>query len=380
MPLINTRGAASIKGFGFAGFSPTVPGMPTSVSATATSCSAISVSFTAPACNGGLSIDYYQAVCTASGTHSATGTSPISVTGLSGGTSYTFKVRAHNGVGYGCYSSSTGTATTNAAASSLSYTSPGSYCFVTPAGVTSVSAVTVGGGEGGGHGSFVGSCCCAHPDGGFSGTGAMLRYVNNISVTPTVSYSVYVAGGGTPNNWGGSSYFKNSSTVLAQGGKCNAYLPSYPGVGSGGNGGNICHICASGLGGGGGGGAGGYTGNGGAGYQGAGTGAAGSGGGGGGGGKTATSTGGGGGGVGLFGQGSNGSGGVVGGGGSGGSSGANSGTTKGGNGGGYGGGGGGGWGCNGGCGAAGGYGGAGAVRVIWPGSSRSFPSSSVGSP
>ena len=99
MPLINTRGAASIKGFGFAGFSPTVPGMPTSVSATATSCSSISVSFTTPACNGGLSIDYYQAVCTATGTHSATGSSPISITGLSSSTSYTFQVRAHNSLG-----------------------------------------------------------------------------------------------------------------------------------------------------------------------------------------------------------------------------------------------------------------------------------------
>ena len=125
MPLINTRGAASIKGFGFAGFSPKVPGAPTSVSASATSCSAISVSFTAPACNGGLSIDYYQVVCTSSGAHSATGSSPISVTGLCASTSYTFKVRAHNSIGYGSYSSSTGTATTNAATGSVAYTSSG---------------------------------------------------------------------------------------------------------------------------------------------------------------------------------------------------------------------------------------------------------------
>ena len=37
MPLINTRGAASVKGFGFAGFSPTVPAAPTIGAATATS-------------------------------------------------------------------------------------------------------------------------------------------------------------------------------------------------------------------------------------------------------------------------------------------------------------------------------------------------------
>ena len=117
-----------------------VPGAPTGVSASATSCSAIAVSFSAPSCTGHLTIDYYQAVCTATGTHSATGSSsPISVTGLSAATSYTFKVRAHNSVGYGCYSSSTGTATTQAAASSSSYTSPGSYTFTAPSGVTSTS-------------------------------------------------------------------------------------------------------------------------------------------------------------------------------------------------------------------------------------------------
>ena len=175
MPLINTRGAASIKGFGFAGFSPTPPGKPTSVSATATSSSSISVSFTAPACNGGLAIDYYQAVCTATGTHSATGSSPISVTGLCGATSYTFKVRAHNSIGYGCYSTSTGSATTPAAASSSSYTSPGSYTFTAPSGVTSISAVAVG--AGGGSSSFR------------AAGGGALGYRNNYSVSPCLLYT-----------------------------------------------------------------------------------------------------------------------------------------------------------------------------------------------
>ena len=178
--------------------------------------------------------------------------------------------------------------------------------FVSPSGVTAVSAVTVGGGEGGGNGGETFDCCGSYPYGGFSGTGAMLRYVNNISVTPAVSYSVGVGSGGTPINWGASSYFKNTSTVLAQGGMAGCYRSSYPGVGSGGNGGNICHMQANYQSAGGGGGAGGYGGCGGAGYQGTGRcGSAGSGGAGGGGGKTGTLAGGGGGGVGIFGQGSN---------------------------------------------------------------------------
>ena len=137
-----------------------IPGAPTSVSASATSSSAISVSFTAPACNGGLSIDSYQVVCTSSGSNSATGSSsPISVTGLSASTSYTFKVRAHNSLGYGSYSSSTGTATTNVARGTIAYTSGGSYTWTAPAGVTSASAVAIAGGGSGAPGACL-YCPC----------------------------------------------------------------------------------------------------------------------------------------------------------------------------------------------------------------------------
>jgi hypothetical protein len=105
------------------------------------------VYFSSPSCTGHLSIDYYQAVCTATGSHSATGSSPISITGLSSSTSYTFKVRAHNSKGYGCYSSSTGTATTQAVRGSSSYTTTGCYTFTAPCGVNSVSLFAVGGGS-----------------------------------------------------------------------------------------------------------------------------------------------------------------------------------------------------------------------------------------
>jgi len=416
MPLINTRGAASIKGFGFAGFSPTVPGMPTSVSASATSSSAIVVSFTAPACNGGLSIDYYQAVCTGSGTHSATGSSPISITGLCASTSYTFKVRAHNSIGYGCYSSSTGTATTYVTASSSSYTSPGSYTFTAPTNVTSVSVVAVGGG------------------GSSGGTGGSLGYKNNISTSPGSGYTVVVGCGGTlPYSYSGLdggmwSYFINCSTVRGGGG-----------AGGGSGGGWYCYGGTSrgrgghvGDGGGcggagfycyvngkyptsgtynpiqGGGGAAGYSGNGGAGgpyrcsgaYTGPNNGSSGNGGGGAGGAGYTGYTycccgaryvwsqwaGYGGGGVGIFGQGSSGSGG--GGGGAGGSGGSSGGCTSGGSGvlsGHYYGGNGGSYGGAGGSGVGSdsshkAVGGSGAVRIMWPGNTRTFPSTSAGSP
>ena len=89
-----------------------LPGVPTGVSASATSSSTASVSFSAPACTGHLSIDLYR-VKSSPGCFTATGaSSPITVSGLSASTSYTFQVQAHNSLGYGCYSSSSSSITT----------------------------------------------------------------------------------------------------------------------------------------------------------------------------------------------------------------------------------------------------------------------------
>ena len=242
------------------------------------------------------------------------------------------------------------------------YTSPGSFSWTAPAGVTSVSVVAVGGGGVGNDAANAGG----------AGGGGGLGYKNNISVTPGQSYTVVVgdAAADTSGNDGEDSYFINISTVKGGGGQ-GSTTPSggsggtYTGDG-GGNGG------AGGAGGdtyeGGGGGAGGYSGNGGDGGSGngsthpndvraAGRGSNGSGGAGGGGGYGGGYEGGG---VGLQGEGSSGLGcgnysgvqcfgnGTPGSGGSG--------FT-------YGGGGAG----------AGSPGGSGAVRIIW-GDGRSFPS------
>ena len=189
---------------GYGKSNTSVPGVPTGVSASASSSSAISVSFSAPGCTGHLAIDYYQAVCTSSGTNSATGSSPISVTGLSASTAYTFKVRAHNSKGYGCYSSSTGTATTQAPTGSVSFTSPGCYSWTVPAGVTSISVLAISGGTAG---SVAGVChigpyydCYGrlsydvdmfYAAQGGRGGGAGWR--NNFSVTPGQTLYVKVA-------------------------------------------------------------------------------------------------------------------------------------------------------------------------------------------
>ena len=260
------------------------------------------------------------------------------------------------------------------------YTTPGTYSWTVPEGVTSISVVAVGGG---------GGAISAQNDVSGGGGGA-LAYGNNIPVLPGQTYTVVVGAGGV-GLAGNPSYFKDVNTVYAggggQGGIGNQSGTANPGAGGTFNspygGGGVGGVGGPGGGyGGGGGGAGGYAGAGGAGGSGdtwAGTNAAvGSGGGGGGSGGHG---GGGGGGVGLLGIGADGlTGGILftttigGTGGSGGSSGqqgANGNTPyNGGDGGIYGGGAGGG---------ADGFrpistGGNGAVRIIWPGNARLFPS------
>lgn len=270
---------------------------------------------------------------------------------------------------------------------SQSYTTAGTYTWVAPVGVTKVSVVAVGGGSN----NFP---YCGSSGGGGGGLG----YKNNIAVTPGSSYTVVVgvAGNSTYATFrGGSSYFINTSTVKGGGAGINACNANScgriggfyvgDGGGRGGNGalGSTCYCCNF-LATGGSGGAGGYSGAGGNGGNSttSGTGAAGcSGAGGGGGGGSGTNLcravffkAGAGGGVGVFGQGSNGAGGAsvtgcVGNPGFGGSCGGNgvSYTTGGSYGGGV---------DRGTTGIAG----SGAIRILWPGCSRTFPSTSVGTP
>ena len=85
----------------------TVPGAPTGVSATAGDGQA-TVSFTAPASNGGSAITSYTAYSWIGGTAgpylNQAGGGPITVTGLTNGTVYTFTVKATNAIGTGAAS------------------------------------------------------------------------------------------------------------------------------------------------------------------------------------------------------------------------------------------------------------------------------------
>ncbi len=276
--------------------------------------------------------------------------------------------------------------------SQQAYTTAGTYSWVVPTGVTKVSIVAVGGGAGGQPGVV--------RTGG--GAGGGLAYSNNVSVTPGESLTVTVGSGGASNTNGGNSKLARSGTSLVEAGggliiTCSLRAGRagrlIVGCGGGAGGPNDCTtnlVAASG--------AGGYSGNGG--YRnssGASVSATGGAGGSGGEGRVvcggiAYRGGSGSGGVGILGSGSSGANGAsatvtcnaVGG--TGGSSGSSGGAGPsqsgiGGNGGTYGGGGGtGGYVCPcfGGISRAGGQGGGGAVRIIWPGNTRSFPSTCTG--
>jgi hypothetical protein len=318
-----------------------VPGAPTIGTATATGSSTATVAYTAPASNGGATITLYTATSSPggfTGTLATAGSGTITVTGLAATTSYTFTVKATNSVGQSAASGASNSITTTAVTGQQVYSYPYSSNWLCPAGVTSVSVMVVGGGGGGG-----GALC----------------YTNNISVTPGNTYTATCT-------LSAAIFLDYATGVTANG----AYAIS----------GAVKNANTTGFGGG----AAGYAGKGGDGNtSGAGSAAPAGGGGGGAGGVYNSSTNsklGGGGGVGLLGQGASGAGGAAsgaqgGGGGSGGNTGGAGGPpgnpASGGN-----------------YGSAGGLtypdqptagnGGLTAIRIMWPGTTRSYPSTNTG--
>lgn len=264
------------------------------------------------------------------------------------------------------------------------YTTPGTYTFTVPAGVTSISMVAVGAGERGyPSAAYCAGCCGRYFSDGYGGYGGGLAYKNNYTVSPGQTLTIHVGCGSS--TYASVCYFSSAvktsgCSILARG--TGGYYggginPCYPNIGDGSGTGGV-----SGHSGGyyywfpiynragGGGGAGGYSGAGGTGYCSCLyiSATAGSGGGGGGGGAGNN-----GGGVGLYGQGCNGAAGggtgsatcypccngLIGGGGGG------SYTYT------Y---------CCGYIGTPGAAGGNGGVRIVYPGTTRQFPSTDVGYP
>lgn len=254
----------------------TLSAAPTSVSAVAAGLTTATVTFTAPNFTGGSTITSYLVSSVPSGVSTTGTSSPITISGLtySTTTAIAFTVAAINSVGTG----TTSTVSNDTNWGSIVYYTQGVHSWTAPPGVTSVSVVVVGAG------------------------GQAFTNATQVGNTWFVSTATLYAGAGTPYC---------TSTTGSSGSPGGSF--GYSGGTSGGGG-------AGGLGKWGGGGAGGYSGAGGAGAvypSTAGTASTGGGGGGGGVFQCGSSYyGNGGGGVGLFGLGSNGA--ASGGGGSGG--------------------------------------------------------------
>jgi hypothetical protein len=94
----------------------TAPSAPTAVSATATGQTTATVSFTAPASNGGSVITSYTVISSPGGVTATGSTSPITVSGLTASTAYTFTVTATNAAATSIASAASTSVTTSAPA------------------------------------------------------------------------------------------------------------------------------------------------------------------------------------------------------------------------------------------------------------------------
>lgn len=183
-----------------------LPGAPIIGTATNTGPDSATVAFTAPADTGGTAITSYTVTSSPGGVTATGTTSPITITGLSVATNYTFTVTATNPVGTGPSSASSNS------------------IFTT----YSIEYLVVAGG-GGGANLYYGS------RGGAGAGGVTVMTGYNYTSFPSKTLNITVGAGGGLDSNGGDSYIMSSSTQLIRSyGGGNGYIPTVGGCGSGG--------------------------------------------------------------------------------------------------------------------------------------------------
>jgi len=200
-----------------------VPSAPTIGTATAGNGQA-TITFTASSSDGGSPILDYRVTSSPGGVTATGSGSPITITGLSNGTAYTFTVQARNANGYSLSSTSSNQVTPVVppiAASGGNYiydgtgsftgyrfhvfTSPGTFTVTSNDGNLGFASVLVGGG---------GSGALGPPSAGGGGGGAgQVSDVTGISLTTSTAYPITVGPGGlgsstplrdgVPSSWNG---------------------------------------------------------------------------------------------------------------------------------------------------------------------------------
>lgn len=219
----------------------TAPGAPTIGAVTLLSPTSASVAFTAPASNGNSAITGYT-VTSSPGSLTGTGSSsPITVSGLAAGTTYTFTVTATNAIGTSSASSASSSVTTPKASGGTIINSGGYTYHVfsssgtftpTVAGLTSVQVLNIAGGGAGGAGGGGGGAGA----GGLSYS-ASYSVSNGVGVTATVGAGAtgLASGGGTTAQNGSNSVF--GSNTANGGGAGGARLGAADSTATGKNGG-----------------------------------------------------------------------------------------------------------------------------------------------
>jgi hypothetical protein len=208
MPIIGS--SASPKG---------VPGAPTIGTATAGDGSA-SVTFSAPSFSK-LPITSYTVTASPGGATGTGGSSPITVSGLTNGTAYTFTVRASHANGQSAASSASNSVSP-LAPYVLSQTFNSSGTYTVPAGKTQVAVMMVGSGRG-----TFGS--------GEGGSGSRALAVYDIPTNAGTNYTVTVGAGAITGT--NPSNFGNIASVSQSVSNYNAGVGNVANGGGGGSGG-----------------------------------------------------------------------------------------------------------------------------------------------
>ena len=176
-----------------------VPGAPTSVSGTGGNAQA-TVSFVAPTDNGGSTILSYTVISSPGNIKKSGTSSPITVTGLTNGTAYTFTVKAHSIAG----SSAASTASSSVTPTALSIN------YLVVAGGGGGGSIWTGGTYGGSGGGGAGG---VRSTVGATGGGGSLETA--LSISTSTNYTVTVGAGGAGSTDYNDDGFNGSNSVLS---------------------------------------------------------------------------------------------------------------------------------------------------------------------